>query len=270
MVRCAAVKSRKEPTLQCPHKAIFGSDVCGTHVKAKNVRRWKDERVDDVRVVLCQSVARCWSLRRHLRLAGPGVLKRSVVANDEDVITYTDKSKIHPLNYFAFEENGKVWCFEFGSIWSWMSRSAVPLNPYTKVPLSLDTRRRLRELWYTRAVKRMPHMIESSPVEERIEHRWNILCQVFFDNGFVDATTDQFYGLPRSSYVAVFRMVHNDLEANQRMERALCLAMLTPVIMEKNNPTYIMNALRILLRILLTQREPYNTVFIVMSALFRV
>ena len=259
----------RDTNLQCPHKSIFGSDVCGKHAKAKNVRRWKDLCVLDMRVVRCQALVRGWSVRHHLRIAGPGVLKREIVANNEDVITYTDKSRIHPLNYFAFEESGKIWCFEFGSIWSWMSRYAQPVNPYTKVPLSFETRQRLRELWYIRSVKRLAPLVETSSIEERIEQRWNILCQVFVDNGFVDATTDQFVGLPRSAYVSIFRMIYADLGEKPCLQKSLCMAMLTPMIMEKNNPTYIINALRVLLRIVLTQKQQYATVFIVMSALFR-
>jgi hypothetical protein len=263
------VKNKRDTNLQCPYKAIFGCDVCGKHAKAKNIRRWKDLCVLDMRVVRCQAIARGWSVRRHLRIAGPGVLRRGIVANDEDVISYNDKNRIHPFNYFAFEESSKIWCFEFGSIWSWMSRSAEPVNPYTKVPLSLDVRRRLRELWYIRSIKRLAPLVETSTLEERIEQRWTILCQIFSENGFVDATPDQFIQLPRSAYVAVFRMVFHDLGNHHKTEQALCMGMLSPMIMEKNNPIYIINALRVLLRILLTQREPYNTVFVVMSALFR-
>lgn len=269
MVRCAAVKNRRDTNLQCPYKSIFGSDVCGKHAKAKNVQRWKDLSVVDMRVVRCQALARGWSVRHHLRIAGPGVLNRKVVTNDEDVITYTDKNRIHPLNYFAFEEGGKIWCFEFGSIWSWMSRSAEPVNPYTKVSLSLEVRRRLREVWYIRSVKRLAPLVELSSIEERIEQRWMVLCQVFVDNGFVDATPEQFVRLPRSAYVSVFRMVYADLQHKHTTQRSLCLAMLTPIIMEKNNPTYIINALRVLLRIILTHKQQYESIFIVMSALFR-
>ena len=269
MVRCASVKSKREPTLQCPHGVVFGSDMCGTHLKGKVIKKWKDERVDDLRIIRCQSLARRWLVQRHLRIAGPCVLARKNLANEDDVLTSNEKERVHPFEYFSFEENGKIWWFEFGSIWKIMAGVLEPVNPYTRTPLSPDTRKRLREMWALRVYKRLPPPSDPADIEERIRHRWNVLCQMFIDNGFVDATPDQFVTLPKGSYITIFRMILNETDESEARIRALCRYMLHGTLIVTNTPTYILNSIRIFLRILMVKKQPYDIVFLLMSALFR-
>ena len=96
-------------------------------------------------MVRAQALVRGWLLRKRLALGGPGVLRRSLVTNDEDLVTCESKETIRPFEYFGFEENGKVWCFSFPSLWKWAVRSHQPVNPYTKVPLDIETRKRMHE-----------------------------------------------------------------------------------------------------------------------------
>jgi hypothetical protein len=106
MVRCAAVK-KKGSTLQCTANAIFGHTCCGNHARAKNVTLWKDTFENDVRIVKCQAVARGWFIRHHLRLAGPGVLRRKGLANDDELVSGDEALRQHPFDYFAFVETIK-------------------------------------------------------------------------------------------------------------------------------------------------------------------
>jgi hypothetical protein len=117
-----------------------GSYSCGRHARTRApVLRIDLHRASPV--VRLQAVIRGWLLRRRLTLAGPGVLRRKDLVNDEDLFTCESKDRQYPLDYFAFEESGKNYWFNAKDIWSWMTRSVTPLNPYTKTPIPNDARR---------------------------------------------------------------------------------------------------------------------------------
>jgi hypothetical protein len=82
--------------------------LCGKHAKVKNLRLWKDVNNLDDKAVIIQKVWRGHSVRDWLRIAGPGVLNRSVCHNDEELVTMDEKKSVNPFDYFAFEEGGKV------------------------------------------------------------------------------------------------------------------------------------------------------------------
>lgn len=264
MVRCAATK-RRGATTQCTANAILGHTVCGIHARAKNVELWKDNNVKDIRVSVCQSYARRWLVLRHLRLAGPGVLSRKGLANDEELVSCGEPSSQHPLNYFAFEENGKIWWFDFGSIWTWCLKSVDPSNPYTRCPLSTETRKRLREMWVLRTNRKLALPPEPSVGDDRIRHRWTLLCQIFADNGFTDVSLDQLVRLGKLSHVAMWRFLREDSPLAFRPS----VYMLCQQLLNSNSPSYIVNSLRMLIQLTTQQKEPYTTVFNVMSAIYR-
>ena len=264
MVRCAATK-RRGATTQCTANAILGHTVCGIHARAKNVELWKDNNTKDIRVVKCQSYARRWLVLRHLRLAGPGVLSRKGLANDEELVSCGEPSSLYPLDYFAFEENGKIWWFDFASIWTWCLKSLEPSNPYTRCPLSIDTRKRLREMWVMRNNRNLPVPAEPVPGDDRIRHRWMLLCQIFADNGFTDVSLDQLVRISRSSHIAMWRFLRED----SKLAYKPSLYMLCRQLLDSNSSSYIVNSLRMLIRLTTQQKEPYITVFNVMSAIYR-
>lgn len=268
MIRCVAVK-RKGDTQQCPKAAVKGHTLCGTHAKAKKVELWRDVREKDVRIVKCQSVARRWFVLHRLRLAGPGVLKRKNLSNEDDLVTCVESNRQHPFDYFAFDEAGKVWWFDFGTLWTWSMKTHEPSNPYTRVKLDTDTRKRLREMWAFRARHHL--IIPSDPVgaDDRINSRWNLLCQLFVDNGFIDVTPGQLTRLSKSSHVAMWKFIRDDLANKNESPFVWCSYMLGPEMLHANTPTYIVNSLRILLRFLTCRREPYPLVFSTMSAIYR-
>jgi hypothetical protein len=49
-----------------------------------------------------------------------------------------------PYWYFSFEEKGRIFWFDFRSLWKWVYGKVTPTNPFTREPLSMDTRWRLR------------------------------------------------------------------------------------------------------------------------------
>ena len=268
MTRCAAVK-KKGSTNQCTAAALRGHSLCGTHMRAKTVQIWKDVLVTDARVVKCQSVGRRWLILHRCALAGPGVLNRKNLANDEDLVTCVESNRQHPFEYFAFTENGKTWWFDFKTIWVWSMKSPEPSNPYTKVPLTTDTRKRLKELW----AYQMRHLVgvplDPDNVEEHIQVRLNFLCQSFVDHGFIDVTPGQLTRLSKPSHVAMWRFIQEDLGKSRGALWTWCNYMLSPTLIHANSLSYVVNSWRILMRLITHQKEPYITIFSVMSAIYR-
>jgi hypothetical protein len=268
MARCAAVKKRGSHT-QCTAAALRGHSLCGTHMRAKTVKIWKDVLETDSRVVKCQALARRWLVTYRFRLAGPGVLNRKDLANDEDLVTCEESSRQHPFEYFAFTENGKIWWFDFSTIWVWSLKSLEPSNPYTKVPLTADTRKRLKELWSYRNRSFIGVPPDPADVDERIRIRLNFLCQTFVDHGFIDVTPRQLTRLSKPSHVAMWRFIQEDLGKSRGALWTWCNYMLSPPLLRSNSISYVVNSLRILMRFVTYQREPYITIFSVMSAIYR-
>jgi len=226
-------------------------------------------------IVKIQAYVRGWLIRKRLSYAGFGVLHRSGLANDEDIITCSEKDRVYPMDFFSFEENGKFWWFEFSSIWTWCMRNPEPTNPYTKVPLSTDTRKRLRTIW---GYKRRHHEeipSESQFYEERLRHRLNILTQHFADYGFIDVHPENFMRLSKADYITLFILLLRDIEIvipatdpfRLRISR-LC-SNRTFVAQALQNNQFILQSLSLLLHIVTLYRDPYAITFSILSAFYR-
>lgn len=212
-------------------------------------------------------------LRKRLALAGPGVLCRKDLANTEDLVTCDERT--HPLDYFAFTENGKTWWFDFGTIWTWCQKSHQPTNPYTKMPLTTDTRKRLRALWGYRRRHHEVIPVESMHYEERMRGRWNIICQAFEDNGFTDLHPNQFLRLTKANYAIAFRLFRADLEVSMRHGHLLYHVFdrwARRGITNFNQLTMVQYTLQssyIFMLMLCMPPDPYITAFTLLSALYR-
>ena len=265
MPRCASTKNKKSDD-QCPHDALRGHTMCGRHRTVKAPRMWavvvKDRTAPLTRF---QAIFRGRKVRQYLALCGPGVLQRSPCVNDEDVVTCVEKGRQDPFDYFGMEEAGKVWWFDFASIWVWSLKSVDPVNPYTRGPLTIETRKRLREMWVLRINRKMVMPPEVQNAEERARLRLTMLCQTFADNGFTDVSLGQLMQLCKASHVAIWRFLRDDCP----IASGICSYMLSAQLLSANSPSYIVNSLRMLMRLVTLQKEPYITVFNVMSAIYR-
>jgi hypothetical protein len=268
VTRCLAVK-KKGSTQQCTSHPLKGHTLCGTHARAKTVQVWKDVQVVDHRVVVCQSVARKWAVLHRLRFGGPGVLKRKDLANDDELVSGEESNRQHPFEYFAFTENGKIWWFDFGTIWTWSLKSLTPSNPYTKVPLDKATRQRLRDFWSYRIRNHIKIPFEPEDVDERLNTRLNFLCQTFIDHGFTDVEPRQIANLSKQSHMTMWKFLFEDVANIEGPLRGWCRYMLARQITTCNTLTYVINSLRILMRYVTEKKEAYCTVFSVMSAIYR-
>jgi len=151
-----------------------------------------------------------------MRLAGPGVLSRKVCHNEEELVTLEDKESVGPLDYFAFQENEKVYWFDTRSLSELVMSKLKPENPYTREPLSFDTRHRLRKLCLRRRLRRIQNLhdiISHRTVEEIIETTWIYICQIIEENGFFDMSQLYFTSLNRTQLFIFNSMLQQDLIA---------------------------------------------------------
>lgn len=267
---CAAVR-KKGSHDQCSSKAVFGHTLCGRHARSKNVTLWADLHKRNVTIINVQALVRGWLARNRLKLAGPGVLRRDQVTNEDDLVTCSSKSEVHPHNYFSFSENGKIWWFEFPSLWNWVSRSHTPTNPYTRTHLSQDTLKRLHRLAVVKwEDKQYPP--EPPTGDERIRNRWNLICQVFANYGFGTIHPQHFTDLTRPQYIMIVRMIIDDIQTAMpdTSERRFILRTYRFLYGRNRNPRYPLFCSFMFLMTLLKLKDPYILAFTMLSALYRI
>ena len=260
MNRCAAVR-KKGARDQCPANAMKGVSFCGRHARTRAPVLWATLHAASP-IVRVQALVRGWLLRKRLALAGPGVLCRKNLANDEDLFTCESKERQHPMQYFSFEESGKVWWFDAESLWGWMARSLDPVNPYTKTPIPVEARRRFR------MIQRHARFSSGGTTHEEIyAYRWNRIVQVFRDNGFIDVHPQQFANFRVPEYRTMFVFLERDLQIAlpDNAHRAHLIRLCRRG--QKANGTLYPAAL--LNRMLLLPRDPYVLVFSILSAFYR-
>ena len=274
MVQCASVKKRgsKDP---CTSTALIGHTLCGRHARMKDPELWVAFHPTPP-ITKVQALFRGWLVRNRLSHAGFGVLSRKGLANDEDIITFNEKERVHPMDYISFEENGKHWWFEFGSLWTWCMRNYTPVNPYTKVPLKAETRKRLRTIWGYKKRNLEPVPLESEVFIDRVRHRLNILTQHFADYGFVEVYPEHFIDFTRNDYKTMFILLNRDIETvipasdpfRQRIAMLCGNRAFAPNVFQKDT-IFILNCLNTLLHIITLYRDPYTITFSILSVLYR-
>ena len=271
-MQCASIRKRGS-TERCTTKPLRGHTLCGRHARMKVPVLWSDANAHKKgSVVRIQACVRGWLVRLRLRMSGPGVLCRKDLVNDEDLVTYDEKDKVHPMEYFSFVENGKTWWFRFDTLYQWCTRNVTPTNPYTKTRLSADTRKRVRSVWTYKRRHRETMPPESATLAERMVSRWNIICQLFEDYGFGLINPESFYPLKRMDYVAIFRMIRDDInvlfkETHIHWSRFMLYCAMGEE--RARREAYMASCPYILILILTCPKDPYIVSFAVLSALYR-
>ena len=292
MITCASCKN-KVSTERCGNKPLKGLTLCATHVRVKTPRLWKDVNSIDEKVVLIQKVWRGYIVRswigrsgcgsqNHDGLAGPGTLKRSVCHNDEELVTLDDKKSVSPLDYFAFEEGGKVYWFDVRSILQNSFDKVRPTNPYTREPIPIDVRQRLRKVAFLRDHRKMPNLHDPTPpanAEARVQLVWTSVTQIIEENGFPDMSPMYFIALNRTQLYIFATMIHRDLTAwasehtskySRRKRYLAWFHRLEGEYLAGSNGTLLsFLTAKCLLTMLNDYPEPYTPCFIIMSALHR-
>ena len=199
MNTCSSCKN-KTSLSRCLNTALVGSSFCGLHIRSKNPRLWSVLNKIDDKLKLIIKIWRGYHVRKRLRLAGPGVLKRSICKNDEDVGTLDEKEKVHPFDYFAFEEDSNIYWAHVQSMVSILNSNQMPLNPYTRKPISNEARRRLREIYNYRVRNNIDvTFAENKPitVDDIINKRWMQISQTIYEDYITDINPIQFQILSR-------------------------------------------------------------------------
>jgi hypothetical protein len=274
-MQCASIQ-RKGSTLQCTAPPVFGHTLCGRHIRARNPILWVDAHRDkSIHAICIQKWIRGWLIRVRLRRNGPGVLCRKNVANTEDLATFEDVTKQDPFSYFAFEENGKIWWFDYDTIYKWCLRNTEPTNPYTKVLLDLNTKKRIFFIWSYRVRHKLPVPEESSNYEERLVGRWNMLCQLFSCYGFGTIDPEHFRRFGKVQMHTIFRMILDDLPIVFRDDdmfskriRHCCIRGIETVH-TTSTEIYVLQSVHKLLYITTIPRDPYVLLFTMLSAFYR-
>jgi hypothetical protein len=242
------------------------------------VRYWHVVNNVAERVAKIQKVWRGYHVRYVLSLAGPGVLKRAACHNDEELVSMESKNSVHPFDYFAFEENGKLWWFDFRSILGCMNRDLVPTNPYTRQPLSHDVRNRLREMYRYRYhnFKQLTHPDQGRRSEQQqTEFYWMRVCQILHENGFEDIDPNTFLSLSPYMLHVLVSLLTDEIrifaaqhpKTSRRYKYYNSLKINRDLFMRFKNQS--MQLAAILLSIFSDMQAPYEFCFAFMSALYK-
>jgi hypothetical protein len=269
---CASVR-RKGSTEACGARALLGHTLCGTHARAKAVTLWTEANKDKVLAVQrIQAAARGWLVRTWLRLAGPGVLHRVDLCNEEDLETCEAADRQCPFDYFSFTENGKTWWFDFMTLWKWSRMSVEPTNPYTKVALDTETKKRLRRMWSVRRRHRLPVPAEPAVFQDRLRQRWILVCQIFADSGFGTLPPEPFTRLSKNDYILVFRRMRDALQGSvppHQSRHALSLIHQCLISAWTLHPTqFILQGSYAIVAMLLHAKDEFSIAFCLLAALY--
>lgn len=279
MKLCESCKN-KTSNDRCRIRCLVGSRFCGKHSRVKEPRIWAEVNNVDKHVVLIQKVWKGYSVRYKIRLAGPGALNRSKCHNDEELITMDDKRSVSPLDYFAFEEADKLYWFHICSILENSRINKIPTNPYTRQPLKIEDRRRLRELYVLRLLRKLPltHDVKQRTLEDDLLTNWTSVCQIIEENGFFDLNPMVFMSMSVTQLYVFLTMIHSDLKAyasehTSKSRRYTYIHWISKVLANygpnAQQPFYSYQVGATLSFILHNCYDNYAICFIVMSSLYR-
>ena len=271
---CASI--RKKGSLdQCTARPIRGHTLCGRHIRCKQITLWTSTQTEKAKSLIpLQAFVRGWLVRKRLKLGGPGVLCRKNLVNDEDLHTCETKERQHPFEYFGFEEGGKLWWFDWETLWTWSLSSTIPTNPYTKVPLSIETRKRLREGFAYR-IRHSSFSSRMKPFRRNIRYRWNFLVQIFEENGFGTIEPNIFLNMRKVHFVTFFTLLQDDLSVifgdkiPFKKEFIRSCIHIRKLVFKMNTESYIIECLDILILFVSLFKDCYILLFSILSALYR-
>ena len=282
MIKCYSCRNKTSEE-RCENNVIKGLLLCGTHARVKNPRLWKDTNRLDEKITRIQKLWRGFSIRQWMKLAGPGVLNRSVCHNEEELVTFDDKKSVYPLDYFAFREADKVYWFDVRSIVQTSMTKLKPINPYTREPLSIDTRQRLRRLSIKRiytGIQNVHNDLSTMTGDEMINMLWLNVCQIIEENGFFDMSVEYFTSLERVQLYVLQQLIQKDIiawaaehkTAHTRRRRYISwIRGLIKEYLDGAHERYLSYlTAKCLLSMLNDYPEQYPICFIIMSALHRV
>jgi len=158
--KCANIKSRKSPDIQCNINATNG-DFCSRHSKhpcrfsLKKVAPGP-ERATRKELEAITKIQRFWKKKSPLlsiRNQGIGIFQRANSVNETELYSFDPVASIPNLYYFSFTDDKKnLWSFDIRTLGQVLSNGDLKLNPYTRNPLvpSILGKIRSRLTWLRR------------------------------------------------------------------------------------------------------------------------
>lgn len=281
METCNSCKN-KTSLERCTSRPLKGLQFCGKHVRVKQPRLWHIENNIESKVTIISKIWKGYFLRKLLFLAGDGVLRRNICHNSEELISGDEKEKVEPLFYFSFKESGKVWWFDIRSIISCMNQNLKPQNPYTREPLSIETRKRIRYLYNYRLRNKLEVCYDKSIKYTNsaiTQRRWTRICQILEENAFEDVVPTMFSTMNKTEFYIFLVLFFNDVKIwaadhkhpGSRRQKYIVftrnLLAKKHLILDAEDFSYSVAGL--LLSLLNDCAEPYPLCFIIMSSLYR-
>jgi len=239
---------------------------------------WLDTCDKTIAAFKIQKIWRGYRVRYRLRLQGPGVLQRSKCHNEEDLVTCEEKTRIHPGNYFSFEEDGKLYCFDFRTIYSWSLEHLKPTNPYTRKELSTETRKRMKELATIRSKTALSLFHDTRPYKKLFGDQWMLIGQYIEENLFEEVNPEVLLNLNRTqfwlftSYMCESLMIWAREKKNTRRDlycswMKYCWRRQTLELNQNTDAPYYVG--QTLLKILRDCKNPYEVCFQIVGARLR-
>lgn len=283
MQSCASCKN-KNSNDRCPNNALTGIIFCGKHSRTKTPRVWSVVNKVDDKVTLITKVWKGYITRKLLDLAGPGVFNRKLCTNEEEISSLEPLTTISPFDYFGFQENGKTYGFDMRTLFDNFHRNFVITNPYTRQPISIETRKRLRQLYGYRLRHKLPRFFENNALTTAstiIQNTWNQVCQIIEENGFngTDLRPNIFLTMNKSQLYVFLNLVLNDMKtwASEHKTPQSSRFKYTFLVQNTKNKFHSTSSVEeysfyvgtTLLSVLYSSVEAYALCFIIMAALYR-
>jgi hypothetical protein len=192
-MQCLSCKN-KNSLERCKTKSLQGLNFCGIHARSKIKKLWISINILERPLIRFQAIYRGWLIRDTLKLAGPGVLNKSIRHNEEDLVT---ADQVLPTDYFGILENGKVFWFDIRTIYQWSFQHLEPTNPYTKQLLTMDDRKRLKRIVARREFlgEKLTHDPEFFKNYDVPKFLLTQLIQILNENLFAEIPESYFFNL---------------------------------------------------------------------------
>ncbi len=256
--------------------------MCGTHAKVRSPRLWTMVNKIEDKVTLISKIWKGYNVRKQIRLAGPGALNRKLCHNSDELMTLEPLNTVDVFNYFGFEEGGKIYGFDIRTVLDGLHRGTILSNPYTRQLLSMNDRKRLREIYAYRLRHKLETVYDNNSIKNPdliLTNRWTQICQIAEEHGFFNINPNLFLGLNKTQLYIFLSMIHNDLktwaaEHKPPHSKRFLYVFWTQNVLKKFSSTqsvaeYSFYVSSILLSILYDYNDPYTVCFIIMSALYR-
>jgi hypothetical protein len=256
---------------------------CGLHVRVRNPRLWVVANKVEEKIELIVKIWRGYIVRKRIRLAGPGVLNRKQCINDEDVGTFDEKNKVHPFDYFGFEEDGRMYWGDIKSMISILNSARIPLNPYTRNEISNEARRRLREIYKYRIRNKLQvdyDTLDINMVSAVTSRRWLQVSQIIYEHELGNIDPQHFESLSRNELgdfiTCILEDIHVWSHMHHRKPESKRYKYYTLIrygiskfydVISTQQYSYIIST--ILMHLLLDSKQDFDISFIILSSFYK-